>query len=306
MQRAYRLLLSKVTAIGGLLIASPALAHIDLLDPPARAHGTAASGDTAVDVNANQKSGPCGQVAPGRTTDRVTTYAPGETITIRVREETPHNSYLRVAIDLDGNDFPERPTPVATQTQEQAQAAEDALANDGLLEVVVEANNTPNFVHEIEVTLPDVTCDNCTLQVIQAMFGAGYYYQCADIVIAEGGGSAVDAGAAPGSGGAGTAGAGNAASGASGAAAAGSAGAAAGSAGAGGASSGGQPGSAAAGAAGSTSTGAAGAGSTDPNSPPSEDDDGGCTLSASSTSGSPNASLFGLLALALGLVRRRR
>ena len=95
--------------MAGLLTATPAFAHIDLMEPEARAHGTAASGDTDVDMNANQKSDPCGQVTNGRG-DRVTTYAPGETITIRVREETPHDSYIRVSIDMEGDDsFPLRP-----------------------------------------------------------------------------------------------------------------------------------------------------------------------------------------------------
>jgi len=173
-----------------LLLPSSALAHIDLIEPNARAHGTAASGDMMIDTNTNQKTGPCGQVTNMRTTDRVTTYAPGQMITVRVREETPHESYIRVSIDLDGDDgFPTRPTTTA-ETQEVAQAAEEMLDTEGtLLAVVREMNGTPNFVHEITVTLPDETCDNCTLQVIQFMYGASnpYYYQCADIVIAEGG-----------------------------------------------------------------------------------------------------------------------
>ncbi|MFA9472798.1 MAG: hypothetical protein ACERNK_19695, partial [Deltaproteobacteria bacterium] len=44
------------------------------------------------------------------------------------------------------------------------------------------------------VTLPNVTCDNCTLQVIQVMYdkppyttpGNDIYYQCADLVLREG------------------------------------------------------------------------------------------------------------------------
>lgn len=180
-----------------LLLPSSALAHIDLIEPNARAHGTAASGDMMIDTNTNQKSGPCGQVTNMRT-DRVTTYAPGETITVRVSEETPHESYIRVSIDLDGdNDFPTRPT-TAAETQEVAQAAEEMLDTaNTLLAVVRENNGTANFVHEISVTLPEETCDNCTLQVIQFMYGASnpYYYQCADIVIAEDGGGGGEAGA---------------------------------------------------------------------------------------------------------------
>src|SRR6187402_3842552 len=62
---------SILVTVAGVLSASTALAHVDLLEPEARAHGTAARGDTDIDVNSNLKSGPCGQVATGRT-ERVT------------------------------------------------------------------------------------------------------------------------------------------------------------------------------------------------------------------------------------------
>ncbi len=96
------LLAALATIAGAALQASPALAHIDLLEPEARAHGTAASGDTDIDDNSSIKNAPCGQVTTGRT-GRVARYAPGETIRVRVREENAHESYLRVALDLDGN-----------------------------------------------------------------------------------------------------------------------------------------------------------------------------------------------------------
>lgn len=196
MQKAPRTALASVIAVS-LLRASTALAHIDLLEPEARAHGTAARGDTDIDVNSSLKSGPCGQVMSGRTT-RVATYAPGQVITVRVREENAHVSYLRVSIDLDGEDFPIRSqVPLAPETQEQASAAEVALGGQGLLAVVRENNDTPGFVHEIEVTLPEQSCTNCTLQVIQFMYddpSAPYYFQCADLRITDAGGPVVDAG----------------------------------------------------------------------------------------------------------------
>jgi len=190
---------SILVTVAGVLSASTALAHIDLLEPEARAHGTAARGDTDIDVNSNLKSGPCGQVATGRT-ERVTTYAPGQRVTVRVREENAHVSYLRVSLDLDGEDFPLRAqAPAGPETQEVAEAAEAALGGEGLLAVVREDNDTPGFIHELLVTLPDVSCSNCTLQVLQFMYddpAAPFYFQCADLVLSAAGG-AQDAGAAP-------------------------------------------------------------------------------------------------------------
>jgi hypothetical protein len=172
-----------------LLASGSASAHIDLLEPEARAHGTAARGDTQIDENSNLKSGPCGQVASGRT-ERVATYAPGQTIIVRVREENAHVSYLRVALALDGESFPVRSAvPAAPETQAEASAAEQALGDFGLLAVVREDNDTAGFVHELQVTLPDTPCQRCTLQVLQFMYddpAAPYYFQCADLVLAEG------------------------------------------------------------------------------------------------------------------------
>jgi MYXO-CTERM domain-containing protein len=311
MRKRSRALLSNAAALGALLTASPAFAHIDLIDPPARAHGTAANGDMAVDVNTDQKLGPCGQVTNGRT-DRVTTYAPGETITVRVAEETNHDSYIRVAIDLDGDDdfVVRQPVAPATQippeTQDVAQAAEETLDSEHLLSVFREANATNGTVIEIPVTLPDETCENCTLQVIQLMYNTGqiYYYQCADIVIAEvGGTSDPDAGAggsanAGDAGAAGAAGAGGAPSSGNGgtSSAAGTGSTPPANGGAGGASSAGTGG----GTAPAAGTGGAAPVASD------DDDDGGCTISTHTSTGTQSAGLFGLLALGVGLIARRR
>jgi hypothetical protein len=184
-------LFPRVAAFAFVSFSAPeALSHIDLLEPEARAHGTAARGDTEVDSNSNLKQGPCGQIATGRT-ERVATYTAGETITVRVREENAHVSYLRVSIDLDGDDFPLRvEVPAAPETQEEAAAAEAALNADGLLAVYREDNDTAGFVHELAVTLPRASCESCTLQVLQHMYddpAAPYYFQCADLVIVEAG-----------------------------------------------------------------------------------------------------------------------
>jgi hypothetical protein len=198
---AFRLGISAMVTVAALslLTASRAVAHIDLLEPEARAHGTAARGDTDIDENSNLKQAPCGQVVTGRG-ERVATHVAGETIRVRVREENAHVSYLRVSIDLDGEDFPLRqPAARDPETQDEAAAAEAALGGDGLLAVYREDNDTPGFIHEIEVTLPDATCTRCTLQVLQYMYddpAAPYYFQCADLVIvnADGADGPEDAG----------------------------------------------------------------------------------------------------------------
>ena len=61
----------------------------------------------------------------------------------------------------------------------------DAVLLDGI------EDGAPNNLYRVSVTLPEVECDNCTLQVMQVMtdappFGGGddLYYQCADLVLA--------------------------------------------------------------------------------------------------------------------------
>jgi hypothetical protein len=278
-------------AVGPLLATSPVLAHIDLIDPPARAHGTAAAGDTSVDQNTNQKAGPCGQVANGRNAERVTTYAPGQTITVVVNEETNHDSYIRVAIDLDGDDDFQLREPVAPatsfppETADVALAAEESLDSEQLLSVYRESNTMNGFLHEIEVTLPNETCDNCTLQVIQLMYNSPqiYYFQCADIVISEAGAGSGDAGV--GEGGAGSPGS----AGASGAGTGGRTSGTGGSSGGSGAMSAGRAGN-----------------SPSPTVAGDDEDDGGCAFSAPSSRRPSSAGLVIFAALALVLVKRRR
>ena len=69
-----------------------------------------------------------------------------------------------------------------------------------LLDDIADKTGTETYSQQIK--LPDVACDNCTLQVIQVMtdkppYGDGndLYYQCADIILTKDGAAAPDAGA---------------------------------------------------------------------------------------------------------------
>jgi hypothetical protein len=176
------------------------------------------------------------------------------------------------------------------------------------------------------VTLPNVNCEKCTLQVLEFMAphgpnGAngieGYFYRhCADLKITAdpnkqlfdpsnpGGGGAGGAGAG-GSGGAATGGSGGAVTGGTGGAAGGSTSTAGTTSAAGASGSGVNPTGgtgAATGGTGSTLGGAAGTGTTSPGGGGSSDD-GGCGIAHPASGG---ASALAALGLLLGLVRRRR
>src|SRR5262245_8115038 len=81
-------------AFAAVAVARPASAHISL-----EAAGTHNSryGDGLI------KDGPCGKAGGTRGTN-VYTYAPGQTITVSLRETIPHPSYFRFAFDNDGDD----------------------------------------------------------------------------------------------------------------------------------------------------------------------------------------------------------
>ena len=144
-----------------ILVATPAAAHIALTDPVAR--------------TSSQKAKPCGD--GGAKGEPVATYMGGETITVTWDEVINHPSHYRISLDLDGEDDFADP-----------QTADDDYTNDAVL--LDEIEDAAGGSYSAEITLPDVSCDTCTLQLIQVMYdkppygdGNDVYHQCADIVI---------------------------------------------------------------------------------------------------------------------------
>lgn len=173
------------------LLSGPADAAAHLgLDAPASRYGP----DTL-------KTGPCG-VADGDRTNNVTYFEPGETIEVRWNEYVDHPGHYRIAFDADGDDDFVDPATV-----------DELYSNEAVLLDDIEDKSAGERSYSETVTLPDITCDNCTLQVIQVMYdkppyttpGNDIYYQCADLVLKVGGapdggvgnGGAGGSGAAP-------------------------------------------------------------------------------------------------------------
>lgn len=169
--------LAALIAPAALFVASSALAHIELQEPTARYPRSGnkscpcGEGDSnrRCDVPAAESSDPNRSVDPAK----ITRFEVGSTITVRFLEYVNHAGRFRVAFDDNGADL--------------------ADFNDHVLMDVADPNDQAG-PREIEVTLPDTPCDNCTLQVIQAMHGdtenevldpapLSTYYTCADIVL---------------------------------------------------------------------------------------------------------------------------
>jgi hypothetical protein len=158
-----------------------------------------------------EKSAPCGQSDPSGPvvpTGKVTTFHGGETITITIDEVVTHPGHYRVSLAADQNSLPADPavtpgvmpgvagatsTPCGTAVIETSPAL--PVVADGLL-VHTEAFSGPQSV---QVTLPNMSCTNCVLQVVEFMSDHGlnrpggcFYHHCANVTIEA---TAVDAGA---------------------------------------------------------------------------------------------------------------
>lgn len=164
-----------------LLPAVGALAHISL--------------DLPADRDCpDEKNAPCGSGCDARS-GNVTAFEPGATITVSWTETIDHESHYRISFDDDGNDDFQDPT-----------GYDDIQANPTLpvlLDGIEDRDGTRN-TYSVQVTLPDIECDNCTLQLIQVMYDKppfvpntnDIYYRCADLTLRRGAGNG-DAGPTP-------------------------------------------------------------------------------------------------------------
>lgn len=177
---------SLVCGVLGALLAAPASAHIRLLEPAPR--------HLVEGFDTNIKSCPCGAGAsnrfcdverdgsdPNRSVERVSRFAPGETIVLRFEEYVDHAGRFRVAFDPDGADHADFNANVLVDIPDPAG---------------VTGNTAEAGVWELAVTLPEMSCDNCTLQLIQAMHGdteslvtdparLSSYYTCIDLTLGD-------------------------------------------------------------------------------------------------------------------------
>lgn len=160
--------------VGCSLVTPLAHAHITLKYPARRPAG---------DI----KIGPCGNAAKGASP---VVLEPGATITVTWDETIQHPGHYRIAFDVDGDDFPE-----PTSYDDVKAPLPFDLGNGASVLVDSIMDKTGPFVgntpYEQSVTLPDVECETCTLQVIQVMTekvpytvnGDDVYHECADIAL---------------------------------------------------------------------------------------------------------------------------
>ena len=156
--------LAPVVVLASLaLFAGEVRAHLNLLYPTPR--------------TASLKQGPCGAGPDDPRGPTVATFKPGEKITVTWNEYINHPGHYRIAIDMDGQDGFFLPKDF-----------DDVSGGPGVIMDGIPDKQGGDYAQEI--TLPDMECDTCVLQVIQMMtdkppYGDGndIYFQCADIAI---------------------------------------------------------------------------------------------------------------------------
>lgn len=166
---------SRLLTLAAVLFAVPAFAHLDLQSPTSR------YGRNAL------KEGPCG-LPGGQRTTKVTELVAGAPLEVVWDEYVNHPGHFRISFDIDGDDDFADPLCLSgcnTRSPQIARYSNAAVLLDGI------ADTPSGGIGRVTVTLPDVECDRCTLQVIQVMYdkppyelgGDDIYYQCADLVL---------------------------------------------------------------------------------------------------------------------------
>lgn len=159
-----------------------------------------------------QKAAPCGG-ATGVTptmTGTVSQAVGGSKLHIKVQETIYHPGFYRVALAVKSLDeLPPDPVPVTRQTEKGAFSVSGAIQSNPQMPVLADGlfshrDNRPAAgtllpPAETDVTLPNINCEKCTLQVIQFMEAHGLnkdgdytYHHCADIKITADPGKPID------------------------------------------------------------------------------------------------------------------
>ncbi|MDF3072206.1 MAG: hypothetical protein K0R38_7807 [Polyangiaceae bacterium] len=305
-----------LSAVSVVLCSSVASAHFDLIEPKPSDKST----------DGGKGAPPCG---PAADSGIVTAVTGGSELTISVNETISHPGFYRIALALkDRSELPEDNVvrdkdgkvlmpltgPGSSATADFQATPKFPVLADNLWP---HTNGTVKmFTHKL--TLPNVNCDKCTLQVIEfmAQHGPDYFYRhCADLKITADPSKPIFDPSAPAGGGGGAAGAGGSGAGGTGGASGGTGGTPAG-----GVATGGTAGSSSGGASstsGSSATsgapaggnatggsGTAGASAGTSQTAPAPSDDGGCSVSGPTRGAASLLAALGLGVVALG--RRRR
>jgi hypothetical protein len=148
-----------------------------------------------------QKIAPCGGVSanPGRGTPAnpgvpsgaVTNVKGGTNLPLLVHESIYHPGHYRVALARTAAQLPPDPVVTTTQTERGVRSQSAVIQNPPVAPVLLDGifahSERPTQNFEADIPIPNITCPNCVLQVIEfmadhpgiAMDGGHSYHHCA-------------------------------------------------------------------------------------------------------------------------------
>lgn len=144
-----------------------------------------------------QKLGPCGGTSadPGTPSNAITKVRGGETLHVKLQETIYHPGHYRIALAVKSLDeLPPEPEVVTRETEKGPWSVSARIQNppkppvlaDGLFQHTARASEP----FETDITLPNINCEKCTLQIVQFMAEHGYnkdggyfYHHCATLQI---------------------------------------------------------------------------------------------------------------------------
>jgi len=144
-----------------------------------------------------QKLGPCGGTSanPGTPSGIVTAAAGGSKLHVKLMETVYHPGFYRIALAVKLRDeLPPDPVAVTKDSPRGPWSVSGAIQSNPQPPVLADGlflhHAKPAAAFEVDVQLPNLNCEKCTLQVIEFMedhaFGkdGGYtYHHCADLKI---------------------------------------------------------------------------------------------------------------------------
>jgi len=166
------------------VIAPAVNAHFKLLEP--------ASWLVEDDKGDPQKLAPCGGTLanPGTATSAVTAVTGGQKLKIVVEETVYHPGHYRIALARKRNLLPQDPVATMKDTERGPRSASGHVEANPQPPLLVDGlwmhHEKPTTNWETEITIPNITCEGCQLQVIEFMEehpgvreGGFSYHHCA-------------------------------------------------------------------------------------------------------------------------------
>jgi hypothetical protein len=143
-----------------------------------------------------QKPGPCGGTPDGggTPTNAVSKLKGGQKLHIKVQETVYHPGHYRIALAVNSRaELPPDP-PTTTRDSDKGPMSVSATIQNPKIPVLADglfphtARSADPF--ETDIQLPNITCEKCTLQIVEFMAEHGYnnpggyfYHHCADLQI---------------------------------------------------------------------------------------------------------------------------